>query len=191
MNYEIALVNGWNHLLAWVKKGKFKPANEEDVQCFLCHGLVSHLQDARGIRSKASSGNLPDNTKHFPDLVLGSSISKPQVVVEIKFQTKSPHTVYLECRRDIQKLKKYYDSVPHYFVLFDANPDHVFLDQHQLTELSSLASKNCRILHYPKKLSTSPGKGVARSAIANMRAKGLDLSENAKKAVANRKKNAV
>ncbi|WP_205854986.1 hypothetical protein, partial [Piscinibacter defluvii] len=149
--------------------------------------LSSCVQQTPGHRR----GSPADNTKHFPDLVLGSSESEPQVVVEIKFQSESPQTVYLGCRRDVQKLKERYDSVPHYFVLFDVNQGHVFLDEHQLNELKTLASKNCRILHYPSKLSTQPGKVIARSAIATMRAKGMDLSKNAKKAVASRKKNAA
>lgn len=164
------------------------PQNEEDIQCFLYHGLVLSLQDARAIRTKASSGSLKDNTKHFPDIVLGTT--QPEVVVEIKFQTNSPQTVYAGCRRDVQKLKEHYDSVPHYLVLFDVNREYVFIDEDQLVELKGLASANCKILHYPIKLSALPGKGVARIAIETMRNNGMNFSDMGKKGAATRKKNA-
>ena len=45
-------------LTEWVASGKFAPRNEEDIQCFLFHGIVLELGTALGVRTKASSGNL-------------------------------------------------------------------------------------------------------------------------------------
>jgi len=71
LQYTIAFERAWDRLTKWVASGKFAPQNEEDIQCFLFHGVVVELGTARGVRTKASRGNLWLGTKHFPDLVLG------------------------------------------------------------------------------------------------------------------------
>ena len=197
IDYVKAFDASWQHLIEWVAQGKFDPKNEEDIQCFLYHGLVQHLGTAIGIRSKATTGK-PEKLKfqegkllvgdmHFPDFLLGSDESNPEVVVEIKFHRATRSTFYAGCKRDIEKLKCHHDNRIHYFVLFDAHPEYVFLDSYQFNELQGLSSKNCRILHYPPELNTSPLKEKARKAIQTMRRAGLDFIElgtnNAKKAV--------
>lgn len=61
------------------------------------------------------------------------------------------------CKSDIEKMKKYYDTRPHRFVLFDENPYFVFLDQSQYNDLAAAASPNCQILHFPFALNPSTG----------------------------------
>jgi hypothetical protein len=187
-----------------VSEGKFSPQNEEDIQCFLYHGLVKELDTAIGIRPKATSGKpskltfhggkLLVGNMHFPDLVLGFDEQNPDVVAEIKFRRATRSTFYAGCKRDIEKMKRHHDSRVHYFVLFDANPKHVFLDAHQRDELQSLSSAKCRILHYPLELNTSPLKARSRRAIETMRLAGVDFTalgtENARKAVQGKAKRA-
>jgi len=180
--YTNAFDNAWLRLIEWVGIGKFAPRNEEDIQCFLYHGLVLELGTALGIRTKASSGKLEDGSKHFPDLVLSDDTDQPVLIVEIKYRSKDRETFYNGCKRDINKLNKYYESVPHRFVLFDAHPDFVFLDQDQYDGLCSLASENCKIIHFPTALSTLKGKAVARKAIDTMRKAGKDFREMGLKA---------
>ncbi len=164
MTYEVALKKAWDHLLNWLAIGKFAPTNEEDIQCFLYHGLVSELGTAVGIGTKTTVGKLATGTMHFPDLALGLDQENPDVVVEIKFRRNHRKSFYNRCKLDIAKLKQYHDNRKHYFILFDANPSFVFLDQHQRDELSSLASANCKIVHYPLGLNTAPQKGWGRKA---------------------------
>lgn len=152
MQYTIAFERAWDRLTEWVIAGKFSPRNEEDIQCFLYHGIVVELGTAVGIRTKASCGNLWLGTKHYPDLVLGLDPNEPELVVEIKYRPISRKTFYKYCKLDIEKMKKYYDSCPHRFVLFDESPYFVFLDQFQYDELASTASHNCQILHFPLRL---------------------------------------
>lgn len=171
-------------LTEWVIAGKFVPRNEEDIQCFLYHGIVSHLGTAIGIRTKASSGNLWLGTKHFPDLVLGKDQSAPELIVEIKYRPISGRSFYNGCKLDITKMKKHYDSTPHRFVLFDECPYFVFLDQHQYDELASMASHNCQIHHFPTTLNTSGGKAVARKAVKTMRANGKSFQKMGMQAAA-------
>ena len=175
--YTHAFERAWNMLTEWVASGKFVPRNEEDIQCFLFHGMVVELGTALGVRTKASSGNTWIGTRHFPDLVLGLDPEAPDLIVEIKFRPMARSTFYNRCRLDVLKLKKYYDSRPHLFVLFDENPYFVFLDQHQRDELASNASQNCRILHYPLALNPSNGKAIARKAVETMRKAGKDFRQ--------------
>jgi hypothetical protein len=175
--YTDAFDAAWRLLIEWTGAGKFAPRNEEDIQCFLYHGLVLELGTALGIGTKASSGNLEDGSKHFPDLVLGQDPSRPELIVEIKYRSMGNEPFYAGCKRDIAKMKKYYDSCPHRFVLVDAGPDFVFLDRHQYDELSSLASSNCQILHFPTALSARAGKAVARKAVDTMRKAGKDFRQ--------------
>jgi hypothetical protein len=164
-------------LTEWVNLGKFAPRNEEDIQCFLFHGIVVQLGTALGVHTKASRGNMWLGTKHFPDLVLGLDLEKPELVVEIKYRPIIRNTFYNGCKIDIDKMKKYYDATPHRFVLFDANPYFVFLDDHQLKELTSMASTNCKIHHFPSALNPSTGKAVARKAVDTMRKAGKDFRQ--------------
>jgi hypothetical protein len=164
-------------LTEWVTSGKFAPRNEEDIQCFLFHGIVVELGTALGVRTKASSGNLWLGTMHFPDLVLGLDPNAPELIVEIKYRSMLRKTFYNGCVRDIAKMRKHYDSRPHRFVLFDECPYFVFLDQHQHDELAATASPNCRILHYPAKLNPSTGKATARKAVETMRKAGKDFRQ--------------
>lgn len=197
IDYAKAFDASWLQLIEWVNQGRFDPQNEEDIQCFLYHGLVQQLGTAIGIRPKATTGKpeklmfqkgkLLVGDMHFPDFLLGSDESNPDVVVEIKFHRGMRSTFYAGCKRDLEKLKRHHDNRIHYFVLFDAHPEYVFLDSHQSEELRGLSSKNCKILHYPPKLNTSPLKEKARRAIQTMRLAGVDFkvlgTNNARKAV--------
>ena len=151
------------------------PRNEEDIQCFLFHGIVQVLGTARGVHTKVSSGNVFLGTKHFPDLVLGPNPNEPELIVEIKYRPMTRRTFYNRCKLDIIKMKTHYDSQPHRFVLFDECPYFVFLDRHQLDELSAMASTNCRIMHFPSNLNPSPNKAIARKAVEKKRNAGLDF----------------
>ena len=175
-------------LTAWVTSGKFMPRNEEDIQCFLFHGIVLDLGTALGVRTKASSGNMWLGTKHFPDLVLGLNPDEPELIVEIKYRPIVRQTFYNGCKLDIAKMKKHYDARPHVFVLFDECPYFVFLDQHQHDELTAAASKNCRILHYPSPLNPSTGKAIARKAVDTMRRAGKDFQQMGRQAAVTTKR---
>jgi hypothetical protein len=190
--YETALEKAWATLLDWLKSGRFTPGNEEDIQCFLYFALVTDLGTATGVRPKATTGKPPSiydkatgilnvGNMHFPDLALGDDPSNPDVVVEIKYRREARGTFYNSCKLDIAKLKSNHDHRKHYFVLFDANAEHVFMDAHQHSELSGLASTNCKILHHPSTLNTSPHKARARRAVGTMRDAGLDFRAMGKK----------
>jgi hypothetical protein len=166
MNYEIALDAAWQHLLEWLEKGKFRPSNEEDIQCFLYHGLVQHLDTTIGIRTKATVGKLHEGTMHFPDLALGLDHEDPEIVIEIKFRRTARKSFYNRCKLDVAKLSPYHQNRKHYFILFDANPKSIFLDQHQHDELVALASQNCKFFYYPTLLNTAPQKAWGRKAHA-------------------------
>lgn len=163
MQYTIAFERAWDRLTDWVASGKFTPQNEEDIQCFLFHGIVVELGTARGVRTKASSGNLWLGTKHYPDLVLGLNPNEPELIVEIKYRPIINNSFYEYCKQDIEKMKKYYDSCPHRFVLFDECPYFVFLDQLQYDELVSMASPSCQIFHFPSTLNPNKSKETKRA----------------------------
>lgn len=177
MNYTLAFERSWAMLKDWVAAGKFTPRNEEDIQCFLYHGIVVELGTAIGVRTKASSGNLWLGSKHYPDLVLGQDAADPELIIEIKYQPLGRKAIYNGCKLDIAKMKKYYDSRPHRFVLFDECPYFVFLDQHQYDELSAMASSNCQILHFPTAFNPSSSKATARTAVETMRKAGKDFHQ--------------
>ncbi|MDO9481070.1 MAG: hypothetical protein Q8S96_17830 [Hydrogenophaga sp.] len=164
--YTAAFERAWYMLTEWVASGNFSPCNEEDIQCFLFHGIVVELGTAVGVRTKASSGNLWLGTKHFPDLVLGLNPKEPELIVEIKYRSMLRKAFFNSCKSDIEKMKKYYDTRPHRFVLFDENPYFVILDQSQYNELSESASPNCKILHFPFALNPSTGNVNARKSNA-------------------------
>lgn len=185
--YTLAFDRAWSRLTEWVTSGKFAPQNEEDIQCFLFHGIVVELGTALGVRAKASRGSLWIGTKHFPDLVLGLDPEKPELVVEIKYRPILQKAFYNRCKADVVKMKKYYDSTPHRFVLFDENSYFVFLDQHQLDELTSMGSPNCQVLHFPSALNPSTGKAIARKAVETMRKAGKDFHQMGMQAAATAK----
>ena len=191
MNYELALVNAWNHLLAWVKEGKFIPANEEDVQCFLYHGLVMELGTAIGIKPKPTittaekkrrGGSVKSGDMHFPDITLGNH----EVVVEIKF-ARGGQVPYQKCKDDIKKMNDHHPGARRYFLLYDTSPNHIFLDKHQKNELEELArlgcsaGKECRIHLYPEALNPSPVKAWGRKAWNKMRSNTEEQSTNGPK----------
>lgn len=167
--YTDAFERAWVMLTEWVASGKFAPRNEEDIQCFLFHGIVVELGTALGVRAKASSGNLWLGAKRFPDLVLGLNPGEPELIVEIKYRPIVRKAFYNSCKSDIGKMKKYYDTRPHRFVLFDECPYFVFLDQHQYDELVSTASPNCQILHFPFALNPGTRNANARKANETIR----------------------
>jgi hypothetical protein len=182
MNYEAALVNAWEHLLKWAKEGKFRPTNEEDIQCFLYHGLVMELGTAVGIKPKPTitraekkglGGPVKSGDMHFPDLTLGDN----EVVVEIKF-ARGGLVPYQKCKDDILKMNAHHLGACRYFLLYDSSPNHVFLDHFQLEELKQLArldcseGMECRVLYYPQDLNPSPVKQRGRKAWDTMRCKG-------------------
>lgn len=154
-------------LTEWVTSGKFIPRNEEDIQCFLFYGIVVELGTALGVRTKASSGCLWLGTKHFPDIVLGLDPSAPELIIEIKYRPIARKNFYRNCESDIVKMKKYYSAWPHRFVLFDESPFFVFLNQSQYDELASMASANCKILHFPYLLNPSKDNVTTRKTNGN------------------------
>lgn len=188
MNYTLAFERSWAMLKEWVEAGKLAPRNEEDIQCFLYHGIVVELGTALGVRTKASSGNLWLGSKHYPDLVLGQDAADPELIIEIKYQPIGRKAIYNGCKLDIAKMKKHYDSRPHRFVLFDECPHFVFLDQHQYDELSAMASTNCQILHFPTALNPSSNKASARAAVETMRKAGRDFRQMGLQAATTTKK---
>jgi hypothetical protein len=203
--FEKALEAAWNHLVDWVTEKKFVPRNEEDIQCFLYHALVLQFGTATCIRAKATvgkpaklrfeAGKLQVGDMHFPDLALGDRAEDPDVVVEIKYRPHARSSFYARCKSDIAKLKRLHDGRIHYFILFDANPEFVFLDEHQRKELSDSCSENGRLLYYPVALNTSPLKARAREVVQKMRQDGVDFvargQAGAKKAVLGQPKKAV
>ena len=193
-DYETSLIEAWKHLLDWVKQGKLRPQNEEDIQCFLYHALVLKLGTAVGIHAKATTakpeklkfqnGKLKVGEMHFPDLALGEDREHPVVVVEIKFRPIGRKYFFDRCKEDIAKLKRLHADCTYYFVLFDQDPENVFMDEHQFSELKASLSSNGRILVFPETLSSSALKGSARKAIAKMRESGVDFSELGRKGAA-------
>jgi hypothetical protein len=74
-------------------------------------------------------------------------------------------------------MNTHHPNAQRYFILFDNSSTRVFLDQHQLDELNTLAAagcdtgKECKILHYPMDLNASPVKGWGQKAWGTMRKK--------------------
>ena len=163
------------------KQDKFRPENEEDIQCFLYHGLILELGTAIGIKPKPTTakpekpvvkGVVNFGDMHFPDIMLGND----ELVVEIKF-ARNGSVPYQKCRDDITKMNKYHPNALRYFILYDKSADHIFLDEHQLNELQELArdkcaeGRECRILRHPEKLNPSPVKAWGRKAWETMKNK--------------------
>ena len=188
--YAAAVETAWTNLLEWYVDGRFTPRSEEDVQCFLYHGIVTQLGTAANVFAKPTSGKPAKLTwddkgklivgdMHFPDLLLGEGDDPNRTAVEIKFKRTERANIFAGCRSDLQKLEKYYSSGARYFVLFDAHPAHVFLDEHQLKELQDL-SQSCRILYAPTTFNPSLLKAVARGSVQTQRAAGANFAERGK-----------
>jgi hypothetical protein len=188
--YAAAVEAAWAALLEWHGDGRFTPHSEEDVQCLLYCGIVTRLGTAAHVLAKPTSGK-PDKltwddsgklnvgNMHFPDLLLGPDGCPHQTAVEIKFKRTTRANIFAGCRVDLQKLEKYYSSCTKFFVLFDAHPEHVFLDEHQLKDLQDL-SGSCRILYAPTTFNPSLLKAVARRNVQTQRAAGANFVERGK-----------
>lgn len=196
-HYEVALAAALQHMVTWVRLGKFAPTNEEDVQCFLYHALVLELETAIPIHAKPTHSK-PETLKflderrlvedmHFPDLIIGSPIEPDAIYVEIKVRKKGRKSFHGLCVADIKKLAKHHSTHRQFFVLFDCDPHTVYLNDKQRADLTKCAAAGCSIWHYPGRLNESPQKAAAERAIAKLRAKGYDFSaagvQNAKKAI--------
>ena len=149
--YITALEHAWRELIDWIVAERFSPDNEECIQSFLYRGIVNHLGTAIGVHPKPTRGKLSEKEMHFPDLVLGDPA---QVVVEIKY-ARDGKSILASCKKDIRKMLMYYDNkrVQRVFILFDANPDFVFLNERRKASLLS-EDPSCRLFHYPEKLNS-------------------------------------
>ena len=187
-DFSKALQNSWDELKTWVSQGKLNPENEEEVQCFLYHGLVARLEDAAYVKPKPTTakpsklkfraGKLETGNMHFPDFILGVN---SEVVVEIKFaRTRKAPNLYAGCKTDMNKMHLHHKTSKRFFILYDMCKDHVFLDEHQLDELKKI-DPDCTILLYPEQLNPSKAKAYARKAIATMRKNGVNFVELGKK----------
>src|SRR3989338_10001429 len=163
-DYSKALLDAWNKLRSWVSQGKLSPENEEEIQCFLYHGLISRLRDASHVKPKATTDK-PEKLKfvdkrldtrdmHFPDFIFGA---REEVVAEIKFARLHKPPNLAGCKSDIEKMRKHHQKSRRFFLLFDMCKEHVFLDEHQLNELRKIDSE-CTILIYPENLNSPAAK---------------------------------
>lgn len=192
--YEVKLAAALDHLVSWARAGKFRPLNEEDVQCFLYHALVLQFADATRIRTKLTHGSpgvVVGDQKvggmHFPDLIIGESDSDPDAIyIEIKVRAKTRKAFHQACLADVKKLAQHHNGHRQFFVLYDCDPEVVYLSDQQSRQLRAAAGKGCTVWHYPYALNEDGGKGRAEKAIATMRAQGLDFNalarSNARKA---------
>lgn len=193
--YEVKLATALRHMVEWTKAAKFKPRNEEDVQCFLYHSLVLQFDDATRIRTKRTIGTPSvkvGDTKvggmHFPDLIIGVNDRDAEAIyIEIKVRARGRKASHQACLADVAKLAKNHPDRRQFFILFDCDEKVVYLSEAQKTELMAAATKGCTVWHYPEGLNNSPGKDTAKKAIETMKRNGVDLKalakENAKKAV--------
>jgi hypothetical protein len=147
--YIMALEHAWRELIDWTVAERFSPDNEECIQSFLYRGIVNHLGTAIGVHPKPTRGKLSEKEMHFPDFVLGDPA---QVVVEIKY-ARDGKSILASCKKDIRKMLLYYDSkrVQRVFILFDANPNFVFLNERRKASLLS-EDPSCRLFYYPEEL---------------------------------------
>lgn len=187
MKFDQSLHDSWQELLEWIKLGKFKPENEEDIQSFLYYGLVKRLQDATMVKPKRTTGKPPKLTfsegkllvgdMHFPDLLVGSN---GEIVVEIKFMREQrASSIFAGCKRDLEKMLKHHLDRKRFFVLYDVCPQNVFLSTSQINELQSI-DPDCVLLIHPLTPNDSWQKKAAAAATATLRAKGYDHSKQGK-----------
>ena len=179
---ELLLAAALLHMVNWAKSGKFKPTNEEDVQCFLYHSLILEMGSATALRAKSTLGKLTDGDMHFPDLILGEDPESPEAIyIEIKFNAPSRKLFHGLCISDVKKLAQHHGKHRQLFIVWDCDPDKVYLSTQQKQQLLGAAATGCSIWHYPEDLDNSPGKARSQKAIETMRRNGLDLSALAKK----------
>src|ERR1039458_714720 len=118
MEYKGVVTAAWERLIRWTREGKLVPENEEEIQCFLYHGIISDLGSAKHVKPKLimdkpeklawKNGKLDVGNMHFPDFVIGEN---HEVVVEIKFaRTSDPGSVMGGCKRDVKRMM---DNYPH------------------------------------------------------------------------------
>lgn len=159
--YALALESAWKHMLSWHQEGKFSPRSEEDIQCFLYHGLVTELGTAKGVCPKHTTGKdgklfwdldgkLHVGNMHFPDLLIGPPDGAAEVAVEIKYRRNGNSKIFPGCVADVEKLKKHHADHLQYFVVFDEHPDYLFMDEFQQNVLKEKAAPGCRFLFYPE-----------------------------------------
>ena len=201
-NYMLALEAAWNELKQWADDGRFKPENEEDIQCFLYRGLVNELKTATGVRPKPTTdkprsifdrnGKLDVKDMHFPDFILGNP---KNVVVEIKF-ARGTASIFGSCKKDVEKMKLRHNAqgISKVFILFDVHPEHVFLGESQLAVLKAI-DPTCHLFHYPESLNPGTANTAAQKAADTKKKKAAAVqakrSAAAKKAHATRKVNAA
>lgn len=194
MNLEQALRESWMELLEWIRLNKFKPENEEDIQCFLYYGLVTRLGDATLVKPKRttgkpakltfSKGKLLVGDMHFPDLLIGKD---GEIVVEIKFMREQrARSIFSGCKSDIEKMHKHHLHRKRFFVLYDVCPENIFLSESQKDVLKAI-DPECELLMYPITTNNSWQKKAAEKAVLTLSARGFDYPKqgtvNAAKAV--------
>lgn len=182
-NYEIKLAAAIQHMVDWARAGKFKPLNEEDVQCFLYHALVLQFEDATRIRTKFKHGSpsvaVGDEKvggMHFPDLIIGESDGDPDAIyIELKVRAQNRKAFHQACLVDVKKLAKHHNTQRQFFILYDCHPEVVYLSAAQCEQLAKAAGPGCTVWHYPYEHNEDAGKVAAAKAIATMLARGIDL----------------
>ncbi|HJV96360.1 MAG TPA: hypothetical protein VJ608_10005, partial [Albitalea sp.] len=169
--YEIALAAALKRMISWSRAGKFKPTNEEDVQCFLYHALVLELDTAAQLRAKPTHSK-PDKTPfadgkrlvgdmHFPDLIIGDPNEPDAIYIEIKVRAPSRTPFHGACLADVKKLGKHHLGHRQFFILYDCDPKVVYLNEEQKEDLLQAAAPGCTVWHYPRELDINPRKVAA------------------------------
>ncbi len=174
---ELVLASALLHMVDWTSAGQFKPANEEEVQCFLYHALVLQLGSTLALRAKPTLGKVLSGDMHFPDLILGDDPKSPETIyIEIKFSSPTRKLKFAHCMADIKKLGTNHEQHRQVFILWDCEPKQVFLSTSQKKKLlEEAALRHCTVWHHPDGLNNSPGKASAEKAIKAMKDKGLDF----------------
>ena len=181
--YEIGLAAALNHMVAWALEGKFKPHNEEDVQCFLYHALVLQFDDATCIRTKRTLGSpsvrvLDEKVggMHMPDLIIEKfDGDKDAIYIELKVRAPGRKAFHQACVADVKKLAKHHDAHRQFFILYDCDPKLVYMSASQLKQLHDAAGTDCTVWFYPYDLNETVGKTSAAKAIAQIIEKGIDF----------------
>lgn len=186
--YEVKLAGALNHMVDWARAGKFKPHNEEDVQCFLYHALVLQFGDAIHVRTKLTHGTPGVSVNgekvggmYFPDLIIGkSNVDPDSIYIELKVRATARKALHQLCLADVKKLAANHNEHRQFFIFYDCDPKVVYLSAPQLKELQDVAAVGCTVWHYPYELNENVGKSTAAKAIATMRSSGVDLKMLAK-----------
>ena len=200
--FELALVSALSLMVEWVQLKKFTPSNEEDVQCFLYHALVLELDSALQLHAKRThskpekleflDGKFLVKDMHFPDLIIGDPNDSEAIYIEIKVRTLRRKSFHGLCVADVKKLAQHHSAHRQFFILFDCNPNAVYLSESQRDQLQGLAAPGCTVWYYPQQLTETVGKARAAKAIATMIKNNMDFSamgsRNAKKAILGKRK---